>query len=85
MPVLTGSRFILKYQHSLSCLILTKVLEIFLPKGLTGFIPVRKILGAYAMVVTKAMSLVNSLIKVARSFYPGDVCLFKEAGEGGKD
>lgn len=46
---------------------LTKVLEIFLQKDLTGFIPVRKIQGAYAMVVTKAMYLVNLFIEIARS------------------
>lgn len=66
-------------------MIFIKVLEIFLLKGLIGFILVRKILGVYVMVVIKVMVLVNSLIKVVRSFYFGDVCLFKEVGEGGKD
>lgn len=48
-------------------MILTKVLEIFLQEDLIGFIPVRKIQGAYAMVVTKAIYLVNLFIEIARN------------------
>lgn len=48
-------------------MVFAKVLEIFLQKDLIGFIPVRKIQNACAMVVTKAIYLVNLFKYIARS------------------
>lgn len=73
------------YQHFLSFLILTNVLEIFLLKGLTGFIPVWRIQDPYA---GSNKSNVGGEF-VNRNYpkldYPRDVFLFKEVSGGLKD
>lgn len=73
------------YQHFLSFLILTNVLEIFLQKGLTGFIPVRRIRDSY--VGSNKSNVVGEFVNrnYLKLDYPRDVFLFKEVSGGLKD
>lgn len=73
------------YQHFLSFLILTNVLEIFLQKGLMGFIPVRRIRDPYAG--SNKSNVVGEFVNrnYPKVEYPRDVFLFKEVSGGLKD
>lgn len=65
VPVVTGSRFFKSVKIFLSFLMFTKYPRDFpAKKGLISFIPVRTIHGAYVLVVTKAMYLLNLVIEI---------------------
>lgn len=85
MPVLTGSRFIFNVSTFPQLFVLTNVLEIFLQKGLTGFIPVRRIQDPY--VGSNKSNVVGEFVNrnYLKLDYPRDVFLFKEVSGGLKD